>query len=145
MASPKPPTVIDLDWDAELRLHATAGGNRLIIDSAGTMGASPMQVLAIALAGCMAMDLIHILTRGRYDLRGLHARLTGQRAAEDPHRFTAISLHFSLTGPVPHAQVQRAIDLSREKYCSVWNSMRQDIAFEVTYDVGPRRDADGRG
>lgn len=138
MVSPKPPTVIDLDWDAELRLHATAGNNRLLIDSAAAAGPSPMQVLAIALAGCMAMDLIHILTRGRHDLLGLHARLTGQRAVEDPHRFTSIALHFSVTGPVPPPQIQRAIDLSREKYCSVWNSMRQDVPFEVSYDVAAR-------
>jgi putative redox protein len=82
------------------------------------------------------MDLIHILTRGRHDLRGLHARLTGQRAGDDPHRFTSIALHFTLTGAVPAPQIQRAIDLSRQKYCSVWNSMRQDIPFEVSYDVG---------
>jgi putative redox protein len=135
MSSSKPPTVIDLDWDAELRLHAAAGANRLVLDSAGVAGPSPMQVLAIALAGCMAMDLIHILTRGRHDLRGLHARLTGRRAAEDPHRFTSIALHFTVTGPVPTPQIQRAIDLSREKYCSVWNSMRQDIRLEVTHEI----------
>lgn len=138
MSSTKPPTVIDIDWDAELRLLAAAGTNRLVIDSAGLAGPSPMQVLAIALGGCMAMDLIHILTRGRHDLRRLHARLTGQRAAEDPHRFTSIALHFTVTGPVPPPQIQRAIDLSREKYCSVWNSMRHDIPFEVSYDVAER-------
>jgi putative redox protein len=131
----KPPTVVDLEWDAELRVRVTAGRNNLTIDSAGDAGPSPMQALAIALSGCMTMDLIHIIRKGRHDLRGLTARLTGERAPEDPHRFTAVAIHFRVAGAVPPAQVQRAIDLSREKYCSVWTSMRQDIALDVTYEI----------
>ena len=88
-----------------------------------------------ALAGCMEMDLIHILQKGRHDLRGLRARLIGHRAPEDPRRFTEVALHFTISGPVPAPAVQRAIDLSREKYCSVWSSMRQDMKFDVTFDI----------
>ncbi|MGH9329742.1 MAG: OsmC family protein [Vicinamibacterales bacterium] len=107
----------------------------MILDSDGAAGPSPMQVLALALAACMAMDVVHILRKGRHDLRGLRARLSGHRAPEEPRRFTAIALHFTVSGAVAPEQVQRAIDLSREKYCSVWNSMRQDISFEVTHEM----------
>jgi putative redox protein len=134
-AQKRPPTIVELEWDAELRVHATAGPNNLTIDSAGLAGPSPMQALAIALAGCMEMDLIHILQKGRHDLRGLRAQLIGHRAPEDPRRFTEVALHFTVTGSVPPPAVQRAIDLSREKYCSVWSSMRQDIRFDVTFDI----------
>ena len=94
-----------------------------------------MQTLAFALAGCMSMDVVHVLTKGRHDLRGLRADLTGQRAPDEPRRFTAITLHFTVTGDVPPDKVERAIDLSREKYCSVWHSMRQDIELTVTYKL----------
>lgn len=94
-----------------------------------------MQALALALAACMAMDVVHILRKGRHDLRGLRARLSGQRAPEEPRRFIAIVLHFTVSGAVPAEQIQRAIVLSREKYCSVWNSMRQDIILEVTHEI----------
>lgn len=94
-----------------------------------------MQTLAFALAGCMSMDVVHVLTKGRHDLRGLRADLTGQRAPDEPRRFTAITLHFTITGDVPPDKVERAIDLSREKYCSVWHSMRQDIELTVTYKL----------
>ncbi len=94
-----------------------------------------MQALAFALAGCMAMDVAHVLGKGKGGLRGLRADLTGTRAAEEPRRFTAIALHYSITGDVPAARVERAIELSREKYCSVWHSMRQDIALTVTFRV----------
>ena len=96
-----------------------------------------MQALAFALAGCMAMDVVHVLTKGRHDLRGLRLDLSGQRAPTDPHRFIAVTLHYTITGSVPAARIDRAIALSREKYCSVWHSMRQDILLTVTYTVSP--------
>lgn len=94
-----------------------------------------MQALAFALAACMAMDVVHVITKGRFNLRGLRANLVGQRAPEEPRRFTAISLHYIVTGEVPPDKVERAIELSREKYCSVWHSMRDDIDLQVTYQV----------
>ena len=54
---------------------------------------------------------------------------------EEPRRFHHISLHYTITGAVPAPTVERAIQLSREKYCSVWHSMRQDIDLDVTYTV----------
>jgi putative redox protein len=94
-----------------------------------------MQALAFALAGCMAMDVVHVLAKSRVDLRGLRTDLTGERSPENPHRFTAVTLHFTVTGNVPDDKVERAIALSREKYCSVWHSMRQDIDLTVTYEI----------
>ena len=109
----------------------------MVLDSAGIAGPSPVQALAFALAGCMGMDVVHILRKGRHDLRGLRVALVAERAAQDPHRLTAIAIDFSVTGAVPAEQVQRAIDLSHEKYCSVWHSMRQDIPFETRFSVAP--------
>jgi putative redox protein len=82
----------------------------------------------------MAIDLVDILKKGRHDLRSLRATFTGVRAPSPPKRFEEITLHFVLTGNVPHAAIERAIALSREKYCSVWHSMRHDIPLHVTYE-----------
>ena len=131
----KPPTIVQLVWEHELVLAGTSDDILVTLDSASKEGPSPMQALAFGLAGCMAMDVIHVLRKGRHDLRGLRTDLKGHRAATDPHRFTAIELHFTVTGTLPQDQVQRAIDLSRQKYCSVWHSMRQDIDLQITYDV----------
>jgi putative redox protein len=131
----KPPTTIELVWEHDLVFGGRSGDVQMSLDSASLAGPSPMQTLAFALAGCMSMDVVHVLTKGRHDLRGLRADLTGQRAPDDPRRFTAITLHFTITGDVPADKVERAIDLSREKYCSVWHSMRQDIELTVTYKL----------
>jgi len=89
--------------------------------------------LASALAGCMAIDVVHILTRGRFVVRSFSTRLTGRRTDSEPRRFVAIDLSFALDASAPREQVDRAIALSREKYCSVWHSLRQDI--ELTTHV----------
>jgi putative redox protein len=136
-APAKPPTVVDLVWEHDLVFAGTSGDISLRLDSASKDGPSPMQALAFGLAGCMAMDVVHVLKKGRHDLRGLRADLVGQRANEDPRRFTAITLKYTITGSVPEDQVARAIQLSRDKYCSVWHSLRQDITFDVTYSVTP--------
>jgi putative redox protein len=133
----KPPTVVELIWEHDLVFAGQDGDVRLTLDSASAAGPSPMQALAFGLAGCMSMDLVHILRKARLDLKGLRADLTGHRRSEVPHSFMGIDLHFTVSGDVPADQVQRAIDLSRDKYCSVWHSMRQDIELEVTFTVTP--------
>ena len=131
----KPPTVVELIWEHDLVLGGKSGDVTMVLDSASKAGPSPMQALAFALAACMAMDVVHILRKGRHDLRGLRADLTGTRANEEPRRFTAITLHYTITGAIAKEQVARAIELSREKYCSVWHSLRQDIPLDVTFSV----------
>jgi len=132
----KPPTVVDLSWTAGLQFAAASNSanSAITIDGDSKIGPSPVQTLAFALAGCMAADIVHLLTKGRHPLRALRAHLVADRAQDDPHRFVRIALHFTVEGAVPAAAVERAISLSRDKYCSVWHSMRQDIEFRVTSD-----------
>ncbi len=131
----KAPTTLELTWDRELIFHGAAGDATITLDSAGKAGPSPVQTLAFALAGCMGMDVVYILQRGRLEVRGLKVSLVAERAQEDPHRITSVTIVFAVTGSVPEAQVQRAIDLSHEKYCSVWHSMRQDISFTSRFTI----------
>ena len=92
-----------------------------------------MQTLAFSVAGCMSVDVAHILAKGRHQLRALRSHVVADRAQEDPHRFIRLTLRFSVEGDVPPDAVDRAIAMSREKYCSVWHSLRQDIEFHVTW------------
>jgi len=134
MATP-PPVTLDLEWEGDLRFAGRADGVALVIDAARAAGPSPVQALAFALAGCMASDVVAILVKGRAPLRGLRARLVGERRGEEPRRFVKIDLHFVVTGEVPPEKVERALALSREKYCSVWHSLREDIAFTTSFEI----------
>ena len=127
---------LELIWEHDLVFNGRSAEASMVLDSGGKAGPSPVQALAFALAGCMGMDVVHILRKGRLDLKGLKIALTAERAQEDPHRITAVAIEFTVTGDVPKEQIQRAIDLSHEKYCSVWHSMRQDIGFTTSLAVG---------
>jgi len=137
MAENRPPVEVALEWDSDLRFRARVGDNTVTVDSDGKAGPSPVQSLALALAGCMSVDLVHILTKGRLPLRGLSARLRAERAPTDPRRIVAVELRFTVVGDVPADKVERAIALSHDTYCSVWHSLRQDIAFTTSFEVLP--------
>jgi putative redox protein len=129
------PVTVDLDWQGDLRFAGRSGPVELILDSAGLAGPTPVQALALSLAGCMAIDVVHILKKGRLDPRALHAHLIGERASEDPKRLVTVTLHFVVTGDIPAEKLERALSLSREKYCSVWHSLRQDLDFRTSFEI----------
>jgi putative redox protein len=133
----RPPVTVDLIWQGHLLFAGRSDGVELSLDSEGRAGPSPVQTLAFALAGCMAIDLVHILTRGRQPVAGLRAQLIGERAEEDPRRLLKVELRFTVDGDVPAEKVERAIALSREKYCSVWHSLRQDIQLDTSFEIRP--------
>lgn len=135
MSDAKPATVIALKWEEGLRFTASSKTVTWTLDGRNEAGPGPVVVMASALAGCMGIDLVHILTRGRHKVAALEAEFTGQRAETDPKRFTRIDLRFKLTSSAPIDAVERAIDLSREKYCSVWHSLRQDIELNTSFEV----------
>lgn len=133
----KPPTVVTATWTGDLAFAVASGSHEMVVDGDSRQGLSPVQLLGAALAGCMATDVALILTRGRQPLTSLEVSLTAHRADSDPHRFTAVRIHFAVGGAVNPAQLDRAIALSREKYCSVWHSMREDITLETTTSITP--------
>jgi putative redox protein len=132
---PKPPTIAELRWTHDLVFEATSGTTSMTVDGDSREAPSPVQILAIALASCMAADVASILAKGRHPYRSIVARVVADRAQDHPHRVVGMRLHFALQGAVPGDAVMRAIGLSRDKYCSVWHSMAKDIEFTTTYDV----------
>jgi putative redox protein len=135
--TPRPPLTLQLAWEHDLVFSGYVGEHRLHLDGNGAEGVSPVQALGFALASCMGSDIALILTRGRHPMRALRAHLTAHRAETDPRRFVSVALRFEVEGDVPEAAVARAIALSHEKYCSVWHSLRPDIAFETSFTVAP--------
>jgi len=135
MADARPPLSAELIWTDRLSFGATSGSTAVVVDGDGATGPSPMQMAAFALSGCMAADVVSILQKGRFVLKGLRASFSGERASDPPRRFIRITLHFHVSGDVPPEAVERAIALSRERYCSVWHSMREDTEFITTFEI----------
>jgi putative redox protein len=137
VAVTKPPLVATLMWRGDLSFDAALPRHRIILDGDGVAVPSPVEALALALAGCMAIDVADIVVKGRHDLESLETRMVGQRRDDPPRRFVSFTLHFALTGNVPAHAVERAIQLSRDKYCSVWHSLREDIDLLTSFEVRP--------
>jgi putative redox protein len=126
-----------LTWAGDLTFTATSGTQRATLDGHSAAGPSPMQALAFGVAGCMAMDVVDILRKGRHTVNAMDVAFMGERASSPPYRFTSITLTFLIHGDVPGDAVRRAIALSHERYCSVSNSLRDDITFATDFEVRP--------
>jgi putative redox protein len=131
----RPPVTLTLRWQEGLRFAGEARGHALLLDGDSDASVTPMETLGFALASCMASDVVHILRKQRGELRGCEVRFSGRRVERDPRRFLAVELHFVLAGDLQADRVERAIALSRDKYCSVWHSMKSDIELQTTFEL----------
>ena len=108
-------------------------GPEITVDGDGVEGGSPMGLLLLSLVGCMAIDIRVILKKSRVKLESLEMVAEGIRAETEPRRYESIELVCRVEGPgeEDHDKVQRAVDLSRDKYCSVLHSLSPDIDLTI--------------
>ena len=100
------------------------------------LGPRPMEMLLMGMGGCTAIDVVNILGKARQELRGCEVQLEAQRADSDPKVFTTIHVHFILTGHSLSARhVERAIQLSAEKYCSASIMLGKTAQITHTFEI----------
>jgi putative redox protein len=92
-----------------------------------------MELLLLSIAGCMAIDVLMILQKSRVQVDGLSMDALGIRADTIPKRYNSVELVCHVEGPrdEDQAKVARALELSREKYCSVLHTLDPDLAVEI--------------
>jgi len=114
-------------------LGESSSGHQVLMDgNAGDKAPSPMEMVLMSVGGCSAIDVVSILKKGRNDVRDCEVKLTSERREEAPRVFTHINLHFIVTGKdLTDKIVERAVNLSAEKYCSV--SLMLSKAASVTH------------
>jgi putative redox protein len=115
--------------------HALPMHARILGDEA-SIAPSPMEYMLMGVGGCTSIDVIHILRKGRHDVRDCVATLEAERAPEDPKVFTRIHVHFVVTGRnLKPEVVGRAIELSAEKYCSASIMLAKTAAITHDFEV----------
>jgi putative redox protein len=120
-------------WNGQMSFTGmSASGVQIPIDASKEAGgqdsgARPMELILHGLAGCTGIDIISILTKMRLEVRSFYIEVDGTRADDHPKRFTDIHIHYVLEGDLPEDKVVRAIQLSKEKYCSVSHSLNANI------------------
>lgn len=104
----------------------SAGGNNL--------GPRPMELLLAGMGGCSAFDVVTILKKGRHDVTGCHVEIDADRAETEPKVFTRIHLVYTVRGKgLSQAAAERAVKLSKEKYCSA--SIMLGQTARITHEV----------
>ena len=131
----RPPMTVELTWDGELRFSARGAHTTVLFDSAGRMGPSPVEALVESLGACMGMDLAHFLVKARVPADRLTVTVVARRADDHPRRVVGLDLHADIHGTASDDVVARGLALSRDKYCSVWASLREDIEFTTRFTV----------
>jgi putative redox protein len=138
-------------WVEGMTFTAEAGsGHAIVLDSATAnggrnLGVNPMELLLMGLAGCTAFDVVSILRRGREPIEGCVVDVEAERALEDPKVFTRIRLHYTLTGEgLSEQKVERAVALSKNKYCSASIMLAQVAELTDRWTVVQRPPPSGR-
>lgn len=123
---------------------ATSGtGHHLLMDDAsGNTGPKPIELVAVALAGCTAFDVIGILRKKRQQVTGYEVKVEAEQAPNPPNIFTQVRIHHVVSGvDVSPQAVEDAIRLSEEKYCSVGAMVQRTAEFHTTFEILPAMQA----
>ena len=119
----------------------TGSGHVAVMDGAPDGGGNnlaprPMELLLAGVGGCTAYDVVLILKRGRHAVRGCTVAMQAERAETDPKVFTSIAFKFTVTGKnLPVAAVERAVQLSHEKYCSASAMLEEKVAMTWSVEI----------
>lgn len=119
----------------------SGSGHAVVVDASPdvggrNLGARPMELVLMGTGTCSAIDVVHILRKARQVVTGCTVDLEADRAGEDPKVFTRVRFHYVVTGKtlVP-AQVERAIKLSKEKYCSATAMIAKTAQIEWDFEI----------
>jgi len=131
-----------IKWIENVSFVAESGsGHAMVIDGAPEgggrdLGPRPMEVVLMGTGGCTAYDVMHILRKSRAPVTDCVLEIEAERAEEDPKVFTKIHFHFVVTGKgLKPAQVERAVQLSAEKYCSASIMLGKTAAITHDFEI----------
>jgi len=126
-----------LFWEKDLLFKGmTQSGYEIEFDAAVQWGCMPTESLMLSLAGCMGIDVVSFLQKMKAEIHKFKLDIDGDRNPTPPQYFKSFTMHLFITGKgIKEKQVERAIALSQEKYCSVYQSLRKDIVVKVGYTI----------
>src|SRR6186713_554619 len=119
----------------------SGSGHAVVLDASPdiggrNLGARPMEMVLMGTGACSAIDVVHILRKARQPITGCVVELEADRASEDPKVFTRIHFRFVVTGHgLAPAQVERAVRLSKEKYCSATAMLAKTAQITTDFEI----------
>ena len=127
-----------VNWQSDMKfVGETDSGKRIEMDGQGSQ-ASPMEAVLLAVGACSSIDVVEILKKSRQAITGCECQLDAQRADEAPRVFTEIHAHYVVSGEnLSEKHVQRAVQLSAEKYCSVMLMLEGKVKITTSFTIQP--------
>ena len=127
----------ELPKSRQFLVETGSGHTFLVDDPAGDTGPKPIELVAAALAGCTAFDVITILRGKKHQhVTGYEVRVEAEQAERPPQVFVSVRIHHLVTGhDVDPAAVREAIQISEEKYCSVQAMLKSSAVVRTTFEV----------
>ena len=127
-----------LTWQRDLYfLGTTQRGYEVEFDVKYEEGCSPTETLLLSIAGCLSIDVVHILKKMRCEITFYEMSAEGRRRLTPPQYYESIDLMIHISGKgITPAKIDRAIELSQNTYCSVYHSLRKDLVVNVKYEIG---------
>lgn len=125
-------------WNGKMSFVGnTPSGHQVLMDATEEIGgensgARPGELLINAVAGCTGIDIISILKKMRLEPTNFQMDVKGERAEEHPKKYTKVHIHYVLEGDLPEDKVERAITLSKDKYCMVAHSLSAEVTASYT-------------
>ena len=115
-------------------------GKKLEIDAAEAIGGTgegwrPMQTVLSGLGGCASIDVLLILQKQKQRIETFRVEISAERSEEVPKVFTSINLNFILSGDVSPGKVEKALELSMEKYCSVAQMLNKTATIDYQFEI----------
>ncbi len=124
-------------WERDLIFTArTQMGYVVEFDANLQWGCAPTETLLMSVAGCMAIDVFHFLKKMKAEVTDFKIDFSGVRKPDPPQYYKSIDLVINVFGNgITPKKLDRAISLSQNKYCSVYNALRKDIEVNVSYNI----------
>lgn len=129
---------VTVDWLEGLNFVGKNTKNQRVTFGGEGDYVSPMETLLMSVGACASIDVVMIMEKARQNITGCRCNLETTRADEPPRSFTSLKLHFVVQGNnLSVKQVEKAIKLSVEKYCSVMHSLDKDMPVGTSYEIVP--------
>ena len=129
---------IEVEWEGDMRWRGgPAGGPTLLVDGNRQAAPSPVDALVVAIASCSAIDVVDYLEKRRTPPTAASVSVRFSRAANPPRRLTDVHLTYRVSTDSPREHVERAVQLSYDKYCSVMASLAPDTRIDWEIEISP--------
>jgi len=127
---------VEIKWTEDMSFEANVNGHKIIIDADEKVGGKdrgprPKPMMLLALGGCTGMDVVSILKKMRVELDGFHVDVEATMTDEHPKYYDHFTITYTFKGKdLPMAKLEKAVNLSQERYCGVSEMLRKSSTIE---------------